>query len=118
MLNKTSEKILRTSVHKCNKDPTKEVVISKKDFISSRFSLALIYSACEDLYKNGYLKELSSLYQDSKAIKLTLSYKGFAYFDYKRIHKIEYFKQLFTTSICSLIISLATAILTTVLLSK
>lgn len=116
MLDKISEKVLRAIIKKCNGDPTHEVKISSKD-IFPRISLELIYSICENLYENEYLKVLSRLYDDTK-ITLILTYKGYSYFDYKKLRRCEYFKQLLTTSVCSLIVSLATAILTTVLLTK
>lgn len=115
MLDKTSEKILRVIIKKCNGHPEQEVAISNKDLFS-KMSVELIYSICEDLKKKEYIKCLSNLYDDETEITFALTYKGYSYFEYKKLQKIEYFKQLLTTSICSLIVSLATTILTTALL--
>ena len=115
MLNKISEKVLCAIIKKCNQDPTQVISINNKDLFP-KMSIELIYSICEDLKKREYIQELSRLYDNDTEITLTLTYKGYSYFEYKKLHKIEYLKQILTTSACSLTVSLATAILTTVLL--
>lgn len=116
MLDKISEKVLCVIKKKCNGLPTQEIAICNKDLFP-KMSLALIYSICEDLNKREYIQGLSRFYDDDTEITLTLTYKGYSYFEYKKLHKIEYFKQLLTTSVCSLVVSVATAILTTVLIT-
>lgn len=117
MLDKTSERVLSVLIRKCGGDPEKEVTISEKDFIFPKLSLNLLFSICEYLHKNEYIKSHSSLYSTTTELEIVLTYKGLSYFDYKKIAKIEYIKTLSTNSICGILVSIISAILTTILLT-
>ena len=115
MLDKTSEKILKCLISKCNKNPEKSVVISENDFSFPSVSIELLNSVCYFLMKHEYIKSFSYGYFNSP-LEITLTYKGYSYFEYKRIEKIEYVKKLSISSACSILISVITAIITTIIL--
>ena len=118
MLNKISERVLRCIIDKCGGDPMRDVILSHKDFIHPSISNALLISICEHLKEKGYLTSATYHYQGEEHLKLTLSYSGYAYFEYKHLLKREYIKSLFVSSVFSILVSIVTAILTTILISQ
>ena len=115
MLDDISEKVLNALIKKCNGDPQTEISISEKDFVFPKLNLHLIYSVCEYLYKQGYIHSFSSLYFDTVELEVTLTYKGFSYFEYKNIERKEFIKRFLLSKISDIIVSAIVAYLTVII---
>lgn len=111
MLNKISENILQVLIKKCADNPDREVTLSENDFVFPKMRLNLLYSACSEMYKDDYIKTISILYPTSKNIEVTLTYKGYCYFESKKAEKKEFLKRFLLSKISDVIVAFITSVL-------
>jgi len=112
MLDKTSEKVLKFLVSESNNTGNKITVeFDTIDAWHLNMSFALFCSTCKFLQDNGYVEEFT-LYFEQENGMLQLTFKGYTYFEYKRIEKIEFYKQLALSKISDILVSVITTITT------
>lgn len=112
MLDKTSEKILRVIIKKCGNDLMREIDISHHDFIFPKMSNSFLNIVCQFLFDNDYISTLAYSNSDFDSLKIVLKYKGYAYFQYKRISRINFVKNFLLSKICDIIVSAIVAYVT------
>ena len=107
-LDKISETILKCAIKKCENNPNSEVEISHKDFSNPKISNSLINAVCSELLKKDYIFPYYESRANNDTTKITLTYKGFTYFEYKRIDSIQTFKN---SIILPIVVTIVTQIL-------
>lgn len=118
MLDKLSEKVLKylIGIANANKIPKQySITLYEDDVTKLGISFDLLKALCTDLLKKDYIEKLNWTLDEH--IRITLSYKGISYFEYKTLRNTEYRKQLLTTTAFSILVSVASSILTTWILS-
>lgn len=116
MLDRVSELVLSRIIAKCKGNPECEVEIGEADFPFSKLSINLIYSVCKDLYLKGYLSKHYPLYEHEVSFTVYLTYKGYSYFEYKKIDRKQYFKQFFLSKTSDILVSIIVTIIINLLL--
>lgn len=116
-LDKTSERVLKHIIKMSNNFPGIEVRISNKNFIMPKLSNMFLISVCRFLYDNGYLTDFRYSYSENDDLMVMVSYKGYAYFEYKKIKRIQFIKQLLISKVSDIIVAAITAYITVLLTS-
>ena len=116
MLDKTSEIILKCIISKCDGNPEVTVELTPEDFSTRKISYELLNSVCYDLCKSEYINPFAYGYIGSP-LGITLTYKGYSYFEYKKIAKREYVKQLALSKLSDIVVSAIVALITALLVA-
>lgn len=114
MLDKQSEKVLKIAISKYNGKAEDYTKITQKE---AGIHFTALNILCKSLFENGYILQYYEACAEDESVELILSNNGLHYFENKRKKNIEYLKNLLTTSVASLIVSIIAAIITTSILS-
>lgn len=116
MQNKTSEKFLKYLIRKCESDIDCEIEIDEEDATSfTKLSYATIRGICQDLYSAGYLSTCTI--DIFGKVYVVLSYKGFSYFETKRMENYLYLKELALSKVSDVVISVVVSLITSLLVA-
>lgn len=114
-LDKTSEKVLKYLISHCENIKSKSLVtFTPEDAGNVNLPFSLFCGSCELLEKAGYITELAIYYEEDGG-RLLLTFAGYSYFDYKRIEKQEFYKQLAISKISDIVVSAIVALITALL---
>ena len=113
MLDKVSEKVLKSIIHKC--DNLDELIEISPGEIGISYSL--FNAIAEDLRQKNLITGFYLCHSNRDSAGVSLSYEGYSYFEYKKIARNEFYKNLLTSSLFNIIVSVITTILTTLILT-
>lgn len=117
MLDKTSEKVLKYIIANSeNKGTLLVLFFNSSDSDKLNMSFSLFCSTCEFLQKEGYIKEFQLYYEQTDG-RLFLTFKGYSYFEYKKIENLEFYKQLALSKISDIIVSAIVALITALIVA-
>lgn len=116
-LDKTSEKVLKHLISHCENIKSKSLVkFSPDDATNLNIPFSIFYGSCELLEKAGYVTDLEIYYEEDGG-RLFLTFAGYSYFDYKKLEKQEFYKQLVVSKISDIVVSAIVALITALLVA-
>jgi hypothetical protein len=112
MLDKTAEKVLKYLIIKSNHSIDTAIIVNNEFVDVINISADVFYAACEYLLETGYLKTFHTYYDSGACI--ILNYRGYSYFEYKKLENKLFYKNFALSKISDIIIAFITTIITAV----